>query len=315
MDFLMFNHFNTTPISTGHLYRMETEDGTVDVFSHCLDPGMVISVMEMWGGSFTNRNFIGKLNCFDTCTTVRGRLDYESKDGIESRPYGTMIIDLPSNEPYTVHSLTGRASNVSIGVDLGKFTLYGDDGNSHSESILKELNHRYVGKPHGNLYLDDDILLDIHVILDMLNAYEESFRDRIHFLVSDIIQRLHGITNIPVSEVPVCRGPEDEVYDRLVENLSGSANIEDICREIGYDRHNICRRFRQVYGRTPYSFHKHLRLMKAAEMLLMGETDITAVAKSVGYSKESKFAESFREKYGCNPRYFRDRFWSGFRVP
>jgi len=48
--------------------------------------------------------------------------------------------------------------------------------------------------------------------------------------------------------------------------------------------------------------------MRAASLMILGESNMGKVANSVGYEAECKFAEAFRKEFGCRPKHFARRY-------
>ncbi len=101
---------------------------------------------------------------------------------------------------------------------------------------------------------------------------------------------------------------EDRLYDRLASCYDRPCNIKETCLELGMDRCNICSSFSEVYGDTPYAFHKRQRMLCASSELMVGDEPIGAIANSSGFRKESKFAEEFQKMFGCTPSRYRKRY-------
>ena len=101
--------------------------------------------------------------------------------------------------------------------------------------------------------------------------------------------------------------------DRFLEKVREiiAANLEDpdfrvdgLCREIGMSRTQLHRKLKAVSGRSAGDFLRAERLNKAAEMLSLGEDNVTGIAYSVGYRSLSQFAKAFREQFGMAPSDF-----------
>ena len=88
-----------------------------------------------------------------------------------------------------------------------------------------------------------------------------------------------------------------------------SPDISSQCRKLGIDRFSINERFSRAYGRTPYALHKYFRMLGASMMIVHGEEDMSKVAQSFGYTKESKFAAAFKKEFGIRPKHFREEYW------
>ena len=63
----------------------------------------------------------------------------------------------------------------------------------------------------------------------------------------------------------------------------------------------VARSFRATTGMTPHAFVTEHRLMVARDRLLRGDTSVTEIALSVGFSNISHFRRLFRRRYGLTP--------------
>ena len=68
---------------------------------------------------------------------------------------------------------------------------------------------------------------------------------------------------------------------------------------------SFTRGFAKVYGKTPTSYLRELRLDRAKELLLRTSLPIAAVALRVGYSDAAHFVIAFRRQTGVTPRSYR----------
>jgi|GEM_PF-4048787 len=119
---------------------------------------------------------------------------------------------------------------------------------------------------------------------------------------------LYDSADVSFVRRPVGFGEEDKLFDMLVEDTAGALDVKDCCAQIGADRFGICRRFKDVYGRTPYALQKYYRILRSAVDLVMTDDSITDVARRFGYSKEGKFAKAFKEEFGIRPKHFRREY-------
>ncbi len=127
MDLLMINDFTTKKMVNGYIYTMENDGGKIDVYSYCLDPGMVISIMNMEAPSFTNRERIGDMNCIGINITIYGRAVYKVGNRFYSKPVGTVSVGRPNKDEYSIYSPLDRCKNIVLGLDCSSFILYGQD--------------------------------------------------------------------------------------------------------------------------------------------------------------------------------------------
>jgi len=161
----------------------------------------------------------------------------------------------------------------------------------------------------SNFILSNRTMLDLSILLDVIGDSDGPNRYVVHTLVSDILRELYTDDSPRFFSAPIGFGPEDKLYRELTDDLTRPANMAELCERTGTDKYTICKEFSETYGRTPYAFHKHIRLLEAAKTLAMDTSDMRSVAGSIGYTKEDKFAEAFRKEYGCRPKHFRESYW------
>ena len=64
--------------------------------------------------------------------------------------------------------------------------------------------------------------------------------------------------------------------------------------------------FKKVTGYSPIDYLLHVRLSKAAEMLLKSESPISEIAQDCGFSDSNYFSRQFKKSYGLSPREYRN---------
>ena len=109
---------------------------------------------------------------------------------------------------------------------------------------------------------------------------------------------------IHASEVTVSRLDEqllEKAVSILTEHLGDSEfSVEDLGKEIGISRSGLYKKLTFITGKTPIEFIRLFRLRKGLEMLEGGETSISQISWSVGFSPK-QFSKYFKEEYGCLP--------------
>ncbi|MBQ6599415.1 MAG: helix-turn-helix domain-containing protein [Lentisphaeria bacterium] len=64
--------------------------------------------------------------------------------------------------------------------------------------------------------------------------------------------------------------------------------------------------FKKVTGYSPIDYLLHVRLAKAAEMLLKSEKTISEIAQDCGFTDSNYFSRQFRKNYSLSPREYRN---------
>ncbi len=299
MEIKIGNDFEVKPFDGGYEYHMRSGQGRADVFCHIFEGGFVINHMTTDMRFLSNRNRVGDMNYVMIDTTLAGRMSIS--DGIRaiSLVPGTSIVYRPTSTRAYMSVLTGCYESITIGVDMSRFVF--SDGNDVADMTGMLERQTFLPIP---LRLSSRFMADVLAIRKSVQAsHDESL---VTALVKDVISGVQSAKQRPdIESRAVVRGKEDVMYDRLVSDLSCPADIASICAEEGMDKCGICSRFESVYGDTPYSFHKRIRLQSAAADLILGARNMGEVALRYGYLKEGKFAAEFKRELDCRPKHFR----------
>lgn len=304
MEIRIYNDFDSVPTEKGRLYTMETEDGSASVINHVFDEGFVVNRMDFETSYLTNQDRIGEMDYLMIYVTLMGRLDMGLGDNMTSRLPGTACIYHPSGMRCHMKIPSGRHIGLAIGLNISTFELSesSEDGLPFNE-MVEQLMECYV--PYQRIHLNNREMVDIYMMWNHLEHGHDPVI--IHRLVSDFVLSLYSsVEGRDLDrDIPSSHRYEDLLCNTLISDGDGRLDIKGLCNTMGVDRYDMCARFSNVYGRTPYAFYKYHRMVKAASMIGLGDASIGDVALNVGYSNESKFAEAFRKEFGCRPKHFK----------
>ena len=81
--------------------------------------------------------------------------------------------------------------------------------------------------------------------------------------------------------------------------------LNEVARRVATSRRQLQRAFAEA-GETSFrSYLQRVRMERAAELLLAGESPVNQVATAVGYRQPAQFAKAFRRHHGAPPSTFR----------
>lgn len=141
--------------------------------------------------------------------------------------------------------------------------------------LLRELIDRLVSRPHSNTQQLDRLM---GVLVDEVNL----LRSPPLHLPAPRDQRLRRIT------------------EELINNTADERDLETWSRTVGASSRTLARLFKKETGLGFREWRQQLRLLKAIELLAIGE-DVTSVALSLGYQSPSAFISMFRRALGTTP--------------
>ncbi len=97
----------------------------------------------------------------------------------------------------------------------------------------------------------------------------------------------------------------------VIEYISNNYNMEikndDLAKLTGLSTVYFRKLFTEVYGISPISYVKNIRIKKAKEMLRSDYSGITDIALSLGYSNIYDFSRDFKKHVGVSPSKFAHR--------
>lgn len=87
----------------------------------------------------------------------------------------------------------------------------------------------------------------------------------------------------------------------LSERLGDHLTLPRIARRVHSSPFHLARVFRRTTGLSLHQYHTQLRLRAAIERLAGGDSDLTALALSLGFSSHSHFSHTFHRAFKMTP--------------
>lgn len=94
----------------------------------------------------------------------------------------------------------------------------------------------------------------------------------------------------------------------IEESFTQNIHLDNLAELLGMDKSSFCRLFKKETGVTFTEYLNRLRLEEARRLLLSSHFYVFEVAHRSGFSRTRYFQRLFRERYGCSPSEYRDRF-------
>ncbi len=93
-----------------------------------------------------------------------------------------------------------------------------------------------------------------------------------------------------------------KAIEQVEKNLdSPNYTVEQLSRDLCMERTGLYRKLITLMDKSPSLFIRHIRLQKAAQLILEGHLSITEISEKVGFSSPSYLSKCFQESYGCRP--------------
>ena len=91
----------------------------------------------------------------------------------------------------------------------------------------------------------------------------------------------------------------------ISEHLHGPPSLTELADVLGCSPYHLSRTFHHTTGESLRRYIRRLRARVAAERLMDGAGNLTALALDLGYADHSHFTNSFRHEWGLTPSAFR----------
>jgi AraC family transcriptional regulator len=100
-------------------------------------------------------------------------------------------------------------------------------------------------------------------------------------------------------------GRVNRAIDYVVQNLSGTLQLEDVARAASFSPFHFHRVFKSLVGETLAQFVKRHRLERALYLMSHApKRSLTDVAYECGFSSSSDFSRNFKQRFGVAPSAF-----------
>lgn len=96
--------------------------------------------------------------------------------------------------------------------------------------------------------------------------------------------------------------------DLLHRHYTQPLEVERLAREANMSVSSFHLHFKNITCSSPLQYLKRIRLLKARQLLVQGDNNISRIALEVGYESPSQFSREYRRYFGVAPR---DERWPG----
>lgn len=119
-------------------------------------------------------------------------------------------------------------------------------------------------------------------------------------IYNGLFDRLRHEEKLDASREGVQKG-----IDYLMTHFDEDVTLADLVDRSGYSESHFCHRFKSVTGFAPFAYLNRIRIIKAAERLIISEDKITKIAADCGFENVSYFNRVFRKQMGTSPGEYR----------
>ena len=152
--------------------------------------------------------------------------------------------------------------------------------------------------------LEDTILTAFERLIDLLN-YPNDIEFLSPLIQQEIYYRLlsaqqgHKLRQLMVNGSHTHRIAQ--ATDWLKAHLEEPVIIEDLASRCGMSVSGFHQHFKEITQLSPLQYQKSLRLMKARQLIQLGEAQVSQIAMQVGYESPSQFSREYKRLFGVSP--------------
>jgi len=136
--------------------------------------------------------------------------------------------------------------------------------------------------------------------IDMLDLEKNVYRFITLFCASD----LKGYTDLTTAQW-MSAERIGAVEEYIEENLYERLTVTQIAQKFELSTGFFSRDFKKAFGKPPHDYIIDRRISKATELLVSGQTGITDIAISTGFSSHAHMSMVFKQRLGVSPRFIR----------
>lgn len=94
----------------------------------------------------------------------------------------------------------------------------------------------------------------------------------------------------------------EKVNEYIFQHLDNGSPLSGLAETLGYSESRLRHLFRSQVGTSIGAYIRKQRLFEAARRLTLGESNITEIARQLGFSSVHAFSHTFKSVYGLPPK-------------
>ncbi len=132
-------------------------------------------------------------------------------------------------------------------------------------------------------------------------------------IMSNEVKDLYESENLNISidkKIVQVLSPIDEKFLNLLMDYiekewnNTTLNVARLTKDLRYSKSNLNRRMNLITGKSPNTFIKEYRLIKAVKLLYNQVLNISEIAFETGFNSPAYFTKEFKNKFGLSPTNF-----------
>ena len=171
----------------------------------------------------------------------------------------------------------------------------------------------YLTKPFSATYLKGRI----EAVINQRHALQQDMLKQIQRSENENFQLTHTYPQTARAEenmeksvtktLSINDATTEKIVNFITANISNpDMKIDDIASAMGMSRSVLYGKIKNAVGMTPVDFVRHIRIMRATELLCQTDDTLSSIAYSVGFSDPKYFSKVFKKEMGIIPSEYRE---------
>lgn len=144
----------------------------------------------------------------------------------------------------------------------------------------------YIAKPFNK----EELIMRLNKLIELRKKLQERYAAAVDFppgqdndytIEDSFMQKIREVMTVNLA---------DEMFD-----------IQQLCQAVAMSRAQLYRKFKSLTNKTIGEYLRSLRLLKARELLMTSDINVSEAAYSTGFKNLSHFSRVFTEEFGVNP--------------
>ena len=166
----------------------------------------------------------------------------------------------------------------------------------------------YLTKPFSATYLKGRIEAVINHRKALQNEMLRQIQQSEDAQMFSIEKKSEGNATSAKEKITVQDATIIKMMKFITDNISDpDMKIDNIAQAMGMSRSVLYGKIKNAIGMTPIDFVRHIRIMKAAEMLQTTDETLSSIAFAVGFSDPKYFSKVFKKEMGMIPSDYREK--------
>ena len=240
----------------------------------------------------------------------RGQVEVSVGGTVRILDPGDIYIIRP-HDPHTFRTMTMDTRYVTLGI--GRELLALPEGHFFQEGFVRplwegKLDLPRLFRPGDEGY--DDLFRELSRV-DMEQEGKPGYAAQLFSIVIAVCTRLMSCC-VPAKEPRKHTNAPEDIVRRCVEyineNYARKLALEELAAHVHLHPNYLCGLFKRHTGISVFEHLNRYRLRRASRLLSNTGLPISQVAEQCGFPNASFFALKFRQRHGCSPTEYRQRF-------